>query len=65
MIHTIIAEDLYDHDFVENWCIGFEELKERVQEWTLDKVSEITWIPKEKILEVYGSNKVLKLENLK
>ena len=26
MLNTIIQEDLYDHDFVEYWCYGFEQL---------------------------------------
>lgn len=42
MINVIINEELYDKDFVENWCVGFEELKERVQEYPLDKVAKIT-----------------------
>jgi anaerobic selenocysteine-containing dehydrogenase len=37
---------------VENWTYGFEELKERVQEYPPEKVAEITWVPKEKIVEV-------------
>ena len=49
MLNVIINEDLYDHEFVEKWCYGFEQLKERVQEYPLDKVSEITWVPAEKI----------------
>ena len=31
-LHVIINEGLYDHDFVANWTVGFEELKARVQE---------------------------------
>ena len=45
MINYLIQEDLYDHDFVENWCYGFDELKERAAEYPLDKVEEITWVP--------------------
>ena len=51
-LNVIINEELYDHDFVENWCYGFDELKERVQEYPPEKVAEITWVPKEKIIEV-------------
>ncbi len=51
-LNVIINEDIYDHDFVENWCYGFDELKERVQEYPPEKVAEITWVPKEKIIEV-------------
>ncbi|NLP44038.1 MAG: molybdopterin-dependent oxidoreductase [Peptococcaceae bacterium] len=52
ILNVLINEELYDKDFVENWCYGFEELKERVQEYPPEKVSEITWVPKEKIIEV-------------
>ena len=51
MINIIIQEDLYDHEFVDNWCHGFEELKERAAEYPIEKVSEITWIPKDLILQ--------------
>lgn len=48
---NIINEDLYDHDFVENWCYGFDELKERVQEYPPSKVAEICWIDEEVLVE--------------
>ena len=50
MLNVIINEDLYDHDFVEKWCYGFDELAERVQEYPPDKVAEITWVPEDKIV---------------
>ena len=50
ILNIIIEEDLYDHDFVENWSYGFEALRERCREYDLEKVSRITWIPKEQIL---------------
>lgn len=49
MINVIIEEDLYDHEFVDEWCYGFDQLKERAAEYPVDKVSEITWVPEEKI----------------
>jgi anaerobic selenocysteine-containing dehydrogenase len=49
MIHHIIAEELYDKEFVDKWCSGFDELSERAKQYPLEKVSEITWIPVEKI----------------
>jgi anaerobic selenocysteine-containing dehydrogenase len=49
MLNVIINEELYDREFVEKWCHGFDELKERVQSYPVQKVSEITWVPKEKI----------------
>jgi thiosulfate reductase/polysulfide reductase chain A len=51
MINIIIGEGLYDKDFVEKWCHGFEELKKHVQEYTPEKVAAITSLPAEKIKE--------------
>ena len=51
MLNVIINEGLYDKEFVENWTFGFDELKERVQDYPPDKVAEVTWVPKEKIIE--------------
>ncbi len=49
MINYIIQNDLYDHDFVEKWTYGFNELAERCSEWTLEKAEEATWVPADKI----------------
>ena len=51
MLNTIIEEDLYDKEFVEKWTYGFEKMSERAAEYDLDKVQEITWIPKDKIVK--------------
>lgn len=56
-LNVLINEGLYDKEFVEKNCLGFEELKKRVQDYPPERVSEITWIPKEKIIEttrLYG-----------
>ena len=45
MLNVIISEGLYDKQFVEEYTIGFDELKEHVKEYTPEKVSEITWVP--------------------
>ena len=49
MINVIIEEDLYDHDFVENYCHGFEELAKHVHEMTPEWAEPITWVPADKI----------------
>ena len=51
MLNVIINEELYDKEFVDKWTYGFEDLKERVQEYSPEKVAEITWVPKDKIIE--------------
>ena len=51
LLNVIINEDLYDHDAVDKWCYGFDELKERVQEYPPSKVAEITWVPEELIVD--------------
>lgn len=50
MINIIIKEDLYDHDFVDRWCYGFDELAERAAEFPVERVSEITWALEDKII---------------
>ena len=52
MISVIIDEDLWDHDFVDRWCYGFEELADRVHERTLEEYAEICDIPVEDIRKV-------------
>ncbi|MCF8026425.1 MAG: molybdopterin-dependent oxidoreductase [Desulfobacteraceae bacterium] len=44
-IRYIIANNLYDHEFVANWTVGFEELKAAVEPYTPEKASEITSLP--------------------
>jgi anaerobic selenocysteine-containing dehydrogenase len=51
MMNVIIEEGLYDKEFVDKWCYGFDKLKEQVREYTPEKVSEITWIPADRIRE--------------
>lgn len=50
MMNIIITEDLYDHDYVEQYTLGFEELKDRAAEYPPEKVSAITGIPVADIL---------------
>jgi anaerobic selenocysteine-containing dehydrogenase len=50
MINIIIKEGLYDHDFVRDWTHGMDKLAERAEEYTPEKVAEITWLDKEDII---------------
>jgi len=48
-LNVIIDEELYDQEFVENHINGWDEFKERVKEFPLERVEEITWVDKELI----------------
>ncbi len=49
--HVMIEEELYDKKFAENYIHGWDAFKERVREYPLERVQEITWIDKELIRE--------------
>jgi anaerobic selenocysteine-containing dehydrogenase len=49
MIHVIIHEDLVDHDFVDHYTEGFDELARHVREFTPEWAAPITRIPTEDI----------------
>ena len=42
MINTIITEDLYDHEFVENYSFGFDRLAEHIRPFTPEWAAPIT-----------------------
>ncbi len=48
-LSIIINEDLYDHDFVEGWCYGFDEFAARINDpelgMTPEKAAEICEVP--------------------
>jgi len=49
MIHTIIYDGIYDKPFVDQWTVGFEELKRHVVGYTPAWAEPITGIPAEDI----------------
>lgn len=51
MLNVIIAEELYDKEFVATWTTGFEALKQKVKEMPPEKAEQITWVPADKIRE--------------
>lgn len=60
MINVIVQEKLYDREFVENWCYGFDKLAERAKAYTPDMAAEITWVHQDKIIEaarMYATNR--------
>ncbi len=49
LIHIIIREGLFDREFVDQWTVGFQELKEQVEAFTPERVAELTWLTAEEI----------------
>jgi len=48
-IQVLIEEDLYDHEFAENWTHGFSDLCNYVREFTPERVEKITKVSAERI----------------
>lgn len=44
-LHVLIGEGLYDRDFAERWCHGFDALCEYVRAFAPERVAEITGVP--------------------
>jgi anaerobic selenocysteine-containing dehydrogenase len=45
MIRVMIEEGIYDREFVERWCLGFDRVREVASEWTPERTNEITGVP--------------------
>ena len=48
----IIASDLQHHTFIEHATLGFEEYRDSVMDWTLDRGEQVTGVPADVIREV-------------
>jgi len=49
MIHVIISENLYDQDFVRDWTIGFDKLKDIASHYVPEKIANAMWLNPEEI----------------
>jgi anaerobic selenocysteine-containing dehydrogenase len=52
MMHVIIYENLIDDDYIQKYTLGFEELKERVADWTPARAAAIVGLPEEIIVRL-------------
>jgi cysteine desulfurase NifS len=52
MIEVMIDEDLYDEDFAESWCHGFDALKTYVHHFKPEVAERITWVAADKIRDL-------------
>jgi anaerobic selenocysteine-containing dehydrogenase len=50
-LKVIIDEELYDKEFVDRYVNGWEAFVERVGDYPLEKVTEITWVDRDLIRE--------------
>jgi anaerobic selenocysteine-containing dehydrogenase len=51
LINIIIAEQLYDREFVGKWMSGFDDLKELIRAYPPERVESITGVPAARIRE--------------
>jgi anaerobic selenocysteine-containing dehydrogenase len=49
MMNVIIAEDLVDHDYVDKYTLGYDELKARAEQYSPERIASITGISAEDI----------------
>ncbi len=52
MINEIIANNLYDAEFVEQYTLGFDELRQVAAQFPVEKVAEQVWLKPEQIREL-------------
>ena len=55
LAHVLIRDGLHDEDFVEHWCLGFDEFAQYVREFTPEYVSGLTGIEADRIEELAES----------
>ncbi|MFB3812985.1 MAG: molybdopterin-dependent oxidoreductase [Terriglobales bacterium] len=48
-INIIIQEELYDKEFVNNYTVGFDKLKEHVKSYTAEEAERICGVPAEQV----------------
>ncbi|HLO04287.1 MAG TPA: molybdopterin oxidoreductase family protein [Symbiobacteriaceae bacterium] len=45
VMHELIAQDWLDHAYIAEYTKGFDQLKEKVSDWTPEKAAAVTGIP--------------------
>lgn len=59
-IYVLAHDDLVDHDFIDKWTYGYDQLVERVQEMPPSRAAEICGVPEDQIwraARLYGNAK--------
>ncbi|MBW1913205.1 MAG: molybdopterin-dependent oxidoreductase, partial [Deltaproteobacteria bacterium] len=50
VIRYLVKNNRYDHDYITSHVNGFSELVKAAEPYTPERVSEITWVPEEKVV---------------
>ncbi|MDO9535825.1 MAG: molybdopterin-dependent oxidoreductase [Bacillota bacterium] len=64
-LHVIIRDGLYDQNFIQQCCVGFEELREQVSVFTPAETARITGLPEKDIISaarIYAIEKPASIE---
>ena len=67
MIHVLIRDDLLDEDYVERHTVGFEELRERVVDWTPERAAATCGLAAaevERLARMYGTVRPVSIRTL-
>jgi len=65
LLNVMVTENLVDEAFIDDWCLGYDEMAGRSQEFTPEWAEPITWIPAAKIREaarMYAANRPAGIE---
>ncbi|WP_153721114.1 molybdopterin-dependent oxidoreductase [Sporosarcina cascadiensis] len=47
IVREVIQKGAVDREFIENYTVGYDKMKDSVEDWTLEKTAELTGIPLE------------------
>jgi len=59
-LHVIIYSGLFDQEYVENYCVGFEALADHVADFSPEWAAPLTWLTPDQIRDsavMYATNK--------
>jgi len=62
LINILFSEDLVNRQFVDQWCVGADDLRVRAESYPVTKVADVTGVPVEMIIEaarILGTTKPL------
>jgi assimilatory nitrate reductase catalytic subunit len=51
VLNLMIERDWIDHDFIASHTVGFDEVAAYCREWTLEKTSDVTGVPRRSLLQ--------------